>query len=53
MPTTLEAFRNRFPYDYQTTKDQRADQGYVASPLASATTGAALRVDGGVIKSAF
>ena len=26
---------------------------YVASPLASGTTGAALRVDGGVIKSAF
>jgi NAD(P)-dependent dehydrogenase (short-subunit alcohol dehydrogenase family) len=26
---------------------------YVARPLASATTGAALRVDGGVIKSAF
>jgi len=26
---------------------------YVASPLASATTGAALRVDGGVIKSVF
>ena len=26
---------------------------YLASPLASATTGAALRVDGGVIKSAF
>jgi NAD(P)-dependent dehydrogenase (short-subunit alcohol dehydrogenase family) len=26
---------------------------YVASPLCSATTGAALRVDGGVIKSAF
>lgn len=26
---------------------------YVASALASATTGAALRVDGGVIKSAF
>jgi NAD(P)-dependent dehydrogenase (short-subunit alcohol dehydrogenase family) len=26
---------------------------YVASPLASATTGAALRVDGGVIKSAL
>ena len=25
---------------------------YVASPLASATTGAALRVDGGVVKSA-
>jgi NAD(P)-dependent dehydrogenase (short-subunit alcohol dehydrogenase family) len=26
---------------------------YVASQLASATTGAALRVDGGVVKSAF
>ena len=26
---------------------------YIVSPLASATTGAALRVDGGTIKSAF
>jgi NAD(P)-dependent dehydrogenase (short-subunit alcohol dehydrogenase family) len=26
---------------------------FIASPLASATTGAALRVDGGVVKSAF
>ena len=26
---------------------------YLASPLASAITGAALRVDGGVVKSAF
>jgi NAD(P)-dependent dehydrogenase (short-subunit alcohol dehydrogenase family) len=26
---------------------------YIASPLASATNGAALRVDGGTIKSAF
>ena len=26
---------------------------YIVSPLASATTGAALRVDGGVVKSAF
>jgi NAD(P)-dependent dehydrogenase (short-subunit alcohol dehydrogenase family) len=26
---------------------------YVASPLASATNGAALRVDGGTVKSAF
>ena len=26
---------------------------YVASPLSSATTGAALRADGGVIRSAF
>jgi NAD(P)-dependent dehydrogenase (short-subunit alcohol dehydrogenase family) len=30
-----------------------ASPPYIASPLASATTGAALRVDGGVIKSAF
>jgi len=26
---------------------------YIASPLASATTGAALKVDGGVVKSVF
>ena len=26
---------------------------YLASPLAAATTGAALRVDGGVVRSAF
>ena len=26
---------------------------YIASPLASATTGAALRVEGGVLKGAF
>ncbi len=26
---------------------------YIASPLSSATTGSALRVDGGVVKSAF
>lgn len=26
---------------------------YLASPLASATTGAAMRVDGGTVKSAF
>ena len=36
------------------TPDEIASMvAYVASPLASATTGAALRVDGGVIKSAF
>jgi NAD(P)-dependent dehydrogenase (short-subunit alcohol dehydrogenase family) len=36
------------------TPDEVASMvAYVASPLASATTGAALRVDGGVIKSAF
>ena len=32
--STLEAFKNRFPYDYQTSRDQRKDQGFVASPLA-------------------
>lgn len=32
--STLEAYRSRFPYNYQTTKDQRPDQGYVASPAA-------------------
>jgi enoyl-[acyl-carrier-protein] reductase (NADH) len=26
---------------------------YVASPLASATTGAALRVDGGIVRNPF
>lgn len=36
------------------TPEEVADLvAYVASPLASATTGAALRVDGGVVKSAF
>ncbi len=36
-----------------TPQEVAALVAYVASPLASATTGAALRVDGGVIKSAF
>jgi NAD(P)-dependent dehydrogenase (short-subunit alcohol dehydrogenase family) len=36
-----------------TTEEVAAMVAYVASPLASATTGAALRVDGGVIRSAF
>lgn len=35
------------------TEEVAALVAYVASPLASATTGAALRVDGGVVKSAF
>lgn len=38
---------------FATTDEVAAMVAYVASPLASATTGAALRVDGGVIKSAF
>jgi NAD(P)-dependent dehydrogenase (short-subunit alcohol dehydrogenase family) len=38
---------------FATTNEVAAMVAYVASPLASATTGAALRVDGGTIKSAF
>jgi NAD(P)-dependent dehydrogenase (short-subunit alcohol dehydrogenase family) len=38
---------------FATPQEVAAMVVYVASPLASATTGAALRVDGGVIKSAF
>ncbi len=37
---------------FATTHEVATLVAYVASPLASATTGAALRVDGGVIKSA-
>jgi len=38
---------------FGTPKEVATLVAYVASPLASATTGAALRVDGGVLKSAF
>lgn len=38
---------------FTTTHEVAAMVAYVASPLASATTGAALRVDGGTVKSAF
>ena len=38
---------------FATTSEVAAMVAYVASPLASATTGAALRVDGGTVRSAF
>ena len=38
---------------FATPEEVAALTTYIASPLASATTGAALRVDGGTIKSAF
>ncbi|MGO9514325.1 MAG: SDR family NAD(P)-dependent oxidoreductase [Steroidobacteraceae bacterium] len=38
---------------FATPEEVAALVTYVASPLSSATTGAALRVDGGVVKSAF
>ncbi|MEK7322010.1 MAG: SDR family oxidoreductase [Pseudomonadota bacterium] len=38
---------------FATTDEVASLVAYIASPLASATTGAALRADGGVIKSAF
>lgn len=38
---------------FATPQEVAAMVAYVASPLAAATNGAALRVDGGVIKSAF
>jgi NAD(P)-dependent dehydrogenase (short-subunit alcohol dehydrogenase family) len=38
---------------FGTTQEVASLVAYVASPLASATTGAALRADGGVVKSAF
>jgi NAD(P)-dependent dehydrogenase (short-subunit alcohol dehydrogenase family) len=38
---------------FATVEEVASMVAYVVSPLASATTGAALRVDGGVVKSAF
>lgn len=38
---------------FATTDEVAAMVTYLASPLAAATTGAAVRVDGGVVKSAF
>jgi NAD(P)-dependent dehydrogenase (short-subunit alcohol dehydrogenase family) len=38
---------------FSNTQEVAAMVAYIASPLASSTTGAALRVDGGTVKSAF
>jgi len=38
---------------FASTQEVASLVAYIASPLASATTGAALRVDGGVLRSAF
>jgi NAD(P)-dependent dehydrogenase (short-subunit alcohol dehydrogenase family) len=59
---TFEAFETEFfekvrPTSlikrFATPEEVASLVAYVASPLASATTGTALRVDGGVVKSAF
>jgi NAD(P)-dependent dehydrogenase (short-subunit alcohol dehydrogenase family) len=50
-------FKNQRPTSiikrFARTEEVASLVAYVASPLSSATTGAALRVDGGVVKSAF
>jgi NAD(P)-dependent dehydrogenase (short-subunit alcohol dehydrogenase family) len=52
-----EFFRTRRPTSlirrFERPEEVAAMVVYVASPLSSGTTGAALRVDGGVVKSAF
>ncbi len=53
----IEFFQNMRPSSlirrFATTEEVASLVAYVASPLASATTGAALRVDGGVVRSPF
>jgi NAD(P)-dependent dehydrogenase (short-subunit alcohol dehydrogenase family) len=52
-----EFFKTRRPTSlikrFARTEEVANFVAYIASPLSSATTGAALRVDGGVVKSAF
>jgi NAD(P)-dependent dehydrogenase (short-subunit alcohol dehydrogenase family) len=52
-----QLFKNARPTSiikrFARTEEVASLVAYVASPLSSATTGAALRVDGGVVKSAF
>jgi NAD(P)-dependent dehydrogenase (short-subunit alcohol dehydrogenase family) len=50
-------FKNQRPTSlikrFARTEEVASLVAYVASPPSSATTGAALRVDGGVVKSAY
>ena len=52
-----QIFKNQRPTSlikrFERTEEIATLVAYVASPLSSGTTGAALRVDGGVVKSAF
>ncbi len=52
-----EFFKTRRPTSlikrFERTDEVASLVAYIASPLSSATTGSALRVDGGVVKSAF
>ncbi len=52
-----QLFKNARPTSiikrFARTEEVASLVAYVASPLSSATTGTALRVDGGVVKSAF
>jgi len=52
-----QMFKNQRPTSlikrFERTEEIATLVAYVASPLSSGTTGAALRVDGGVVKSAF
>jgi len=52
-----QLFKNQRPTSlikrFARTEEVASLVAYVASPLSSATTGAALRVDGGVVRSAF
>jgi NAD(P)-dependent dehydrogenase (short-subunit alcohol dehydrogenase family) len=59
---SFEEFENKFFQDIRPTslikRFASPEEGaslvtYIASPLSSATTGAPLRVDGGIVKSAF